>query len=831
MDNGHETQTRKLFQETEKTREQLILENLSNVISSHTGEGIYLYISPSCQSLLGYEEKAFIGQSAEIFCHSEDCHVIRGFYQQLKQQWNLSPITYRIRHHRGHYIWLETVAKVIPNGDTGEIAEIICISREVTQEKHKEAVIKSYQQPHTFILDNLPDLVTTHSPKGVYQYVSPASKRLLGYSPNLLIGHTIQAFCHHLDHCLIKQFYQELRVNKSIAIVTYRIYHKEGYQVWIETRGNPIIHPKTGEIKEILCVSRDVTKRKQIEEALIQAEREYYQIFHRSHQGIFKLTSEGYFLEVNPALAEIYGYDSPEDLLKTIGNCNQELYVNVKEHEQIFNSLKNGGEIVNYQCQIYQKNREIIEIIENIWAVFDEWGQVLYYQGTVQEINHNRLGKKALTSVILEDPVTHLPTREWFNKHLENLLFKTREPVEENLAILVLHLDNFQLVNESLSYEKDNYLLSQIIQRLQSRIRVEDTLAKLAEDEFILLVNNSSRQEITLIAQRLLNILHYPFEIEENKVFIRVHIGINFNECKKYKQPEKMIRDAKLAMYQAKTDKKENYAIFNPKIKAAALQRIQLETDLRQAIKNNQLSLYYQPIIELSSGYLIGFEALLRWHHPMKGIISPTEFIPIAEESELIHPIGWWVLEQACCQLQNWQELSRKAAKLVINVNVSAQQLKQGQWREKLNQLLNNTAVEGNSLKLEITESCLLETVHNEVEEVQELKSLGLGLCIDDFGTGYSSLSRLHEFPIDTLKIDRSFISKLGITDKVIVPMIINLAHTLGMNVVAEGIETREQFNHLQGLNCELGQGYFFAKPMTAQEATKWVVHEVKTNV
>ncbi|WP_009546621.1 sensor domain-containing phosphodiesterase [Crocosphaera subtropica] len=633
---------------------QLALDNLMDVISFHTVEGIYLYISPSCQSFLGYEPQVFIGQSAEVLCHPEDCDVIRTFYQQLKQQWNSDPITYRIRHAVGHYVWLETSAKVIPNQKTGEIQEILCISREVTKQKQNQEHFKNYQQPHIFILDNLPDLITTHSKEGIFQYVSQVSYQLLGYIPQALIGRTLASFCHGQDQVLIKQFYQELEQKKSLASVIYRMSHQEGYYLWIETLGKVILHPQTGEIQEILCVSRNITKRKQIEEALIQAERQYYKIFEKSNQGIFQLSPEGYFIDVNPALAQLYGYNNPQDLLESIHKRTNPVYVEGKNHDSLLDILKTDGEIINFQSQIYCKNGEIIDIEETIWAVYDQCEQILYYQGTVQKV-------------------------------------------------------------------------------------------------------------------------------------------------------------------------------INPQIKGDTLTRIQLETDLRQAIKNKQLSLYYQPIVELDTGHLSGFEALIRWQHPIKGPISPIEFIPIAEESGLINTLGWWVLEQACYQLQTWQNLNTQAAKLVMNVNVSAQQLKQETWVERLNHLLEKMGVEGKQLKLEITESCLLETVQNETQRVRQLKNLGLGLCIDDFGTGYSSLSRLHEFPIDTLKIDRSFISKLGISDKVIVPMIINLAHTLGMNVVAEGIETREQFNQLQGLNCELGQGFFFAKPMTGEQATHWVMQEIRS--
>ncbi|MDJ0731497.1 MAG: EAL domain-containing protein [Crocosphaera sp.] len=808
---------------------QLIVDNLTDLVSFHTAEGIYLYVSPSCQCLLGYEHQVFIGQSAEILCHPEDCDIIRQFYEQIKQQWNVNPITYRLRHHGGHYIWLETSAKVLPNHNTGEIQEIFCISREVTQQKQNQENLKSYQQPHTFILDNLPDLVTTHSQDGIYQYVSQVSHQLLGYYPQVLIGRSLASFCHPQDQPLIKQFYQELQQNKSLSSVIYRIEHKDGHYLWMETIGKAIIHSQTREIKEILCVSRDITKRKQTEEALIQAERQYYKIFEKSNQGIFQLSLEGYFLDVNPALAQLYGYDSPQDLLNNINDRANQLYVKPHNHDSILNILKTDGEIINFQSQIYCKNGEIIDIEETIWAVHDQYGQIIYYQGTVQEITNKIQTKDELPASNLRDPITNLPNRQWFYEYLETRLLEFLNAPNHSLAIILIHLDNLQLLNESLTLTQDSDLVTQITRRLQSKLRVEDTLARLGEDEFILLVRNQSAREIVLIAKRILNIIGFPFEVGKNKVFVRVHLGINLNKIQ-YNKAEIMVRDAQLAMYKAKTEGKENYATFNPQIKADALTRLQLETDLRQAIKDNQLSLYYQPIVELNTGYLSGFEALLRWQHPTKGKISPEKFIPIAEESGLINSIGWWVLEQACYQLQRWQNLNTKAGQLVINVNVSAQQLKQEQWDERLNQLLETTGIEGTQLKLEITESCLLETVQNEIQRVRQLKNLGLGLCIDDFGTGYSSLSRLHEFPIDTLKIDRSFISKLGISDKAIVPMIINLAHTLGMNVVAEGIETREQFNQLQGLNCELGQGFFFAEPMTDEQATHWVIQEIRSH-
>ncbi len=826
--NYSQENTREEISETVDKYYQLSLECLTDLSSFHTVEGIYLYISPSCQSLLGYNELVFIGQSAETLCHPEDCDLIKQFYEQLKQQWNIDPITYRIRHKLGHYIWLETSAKVIPDHETGEIEEIFCTSREVTKRQQNQDYFKSYKPPYTFILDNLSDLITTHTPEGIYQYISQVSYQLLGYFPSNLIDRSIASFSHPQDCDLIKQFYQELQQKKSLASVTYRMVHKEGHYLWIETIGKAIVHEQTGEIKEILCVSRDISKRKQIEEALIQAERQYYKIFEKSNQGIFQLSPAGYFLDVNPALAQLYGYDSPHDLLNTINDQGNQLYVEVKNYEHILNGLKTDGEIINFQSQIYCKTGEIINIEETIWGIYDQYGQVLYYQGNVKKIDNNIYQKEELAEINLRDSVTNLPNRQWFYGHLQSILSDSLNFPDNSLGIILIHIDRLQLLHESLNITQDNNLITQIIRRLQSKLKTEDILARLGEDEFILLVRNQSTREIILIAKRILNIINYPFDIKKNKVFININMGINVNNIN-YRKAESMVKDAQLAMYQAQAEKKEHYAIFNPKIKADALIRIQLETDLRQAIKNKKLSLYYQPIVELNSGHLSGFEALVRWQHPLKGNISPAEFIPIAEESGLINSLGWWVLEEACYQLQTWQNLNTKAGQLVINVNVSAEQLKEEKWNEKLNDLLKTTAIEGKQLKLEITESCLLETVQHHTQRVEQLKNLGLGLCIDDFGTGYSSLSRLYEFPIDTLKIDHSFISKLGVSDKAIVPMIINLAHTLGMNVVAEGIETREQFNQLQGLNCELGQGFFFAKPMTSEEATRWVMQDIRS--
>ena len=364
--------------------------------------------------------------------------------------------------------------------------------------------------------------MTTHSPKGIYQYVSQVSYELLGYYPQKLIGRSIPSFSHPQDQPLIQQFYQELQQKKSLASVTYRMAHKDGHYLWIETVGKAIIQPQTGDIKEIFCVSRDITKSKQIEQALIQAEKQYHKIFEKSNQGIFKLSPDGYFVEVNPALAQLYGYDSPQELLNTIYDLANQLYVNPRHHETLLNVLEIDGEIISFQSKVYCKNRKIIDVEKTIWAVYDEYGKIIYYQGTVEESNKNIQNKDQLVGSNLRDLITNLPNRQWFYEYLEKNLLESIEYSENSLAIILIHLDNLQLLNESLNITQDRDLLTQITRRLQSKLRAEDTLAKLGDDELVLLVRNQSVREIILIAKRILNIIHFPFEIGNNQIFVRV---------------------------------------------------------------------------------------------------------------------------------------------------------------------------------------------------------------------------------------------------------------------------------------------------------------------
>lgn len=421
------------------------------------------------------------------------------------------------------------------------------------------------------------------------------------------------------------------------------------------------------------------------------------------------------------------------------------------------------------------------------------------------------------------DALTHLPNRALFMQLLDHAMHLSQRHANRLFAVLFIDLDRFKMINDSLGHALGDELLTSVAQRLQACLRDSDTVARFGGDEFAILLEDLSEiNEAIEIAKRIHHQFSLPFNIQGYKMFTTASIGIAPSTIP-YQQSNHVLRDADTAMYHAKAHGRNGYAVFDPEMQTMVTARLQLESDLRRAIETQEFCLHYQPIISLSTGNLRGFEALVRWNHPQRGTVSPVEFIPVAEETGLIIPLGWWVLQEACHQLSKWLSQFLPIPPLVINVNLSAVQLKQVELLERLEQVLQETGIPRDCLKLEITESCILETSTAEAQRLKQLKDLGIGLCIDDFGTGYSSLSRLHEFPIDTLKIDRTFVQNLSANSSETVRMIVTLAHSLGMDVVAEGIETTAELEMLGELGCEFGQGYLFSPSVSSQKAGEWL--------
>lgn len=457
-----------------------------------------------------------------------------------------------------------------------------------------------------------------------------------------------------------------------------------------------------------------------------------------------------------------------------------------------------------------QAERERAELAEKHIGELQHYVGELERSGDALRESHEKFRHAAY-----HDALTGLPNRNYFMDTLKGLLQASRENTEINFAVLFLDLKSFKTINDSLGHSLGDRLIKNVAKRLSGLVREEDMTARFSGDKFgIILTDLLSRDEATAFADRLAKRLSEPYTLDGRQVFTSAKIGIAYGNSK-YAEAEDILRDADIAMYYAK-DNAENYVIFDQKMHIRAVTRLQLETDLRFAIERDEFELYYQPIISLDTASLSGFEALVRWNHPQRGLVPPNEFIPISESTSLIIPMTVKILHQACTQVVRWQRMSQTAEPLSIAVNLSGKHFGHPALVDQIKTVIAETGINPESLKLELTESAVMDNAETAILMLKQIKETGVKVSIDDFGTGYSSLSYLHRFPIDLLKVDRSFVSAMeeNTENGEIVRTVIALAKALKLKVVAEGIESIHQFHQLRILGCEYGQGYLFSKPL-----------------
>ncbi|MBE9159507.1 EAL domain-containing protein [Nodosilinea sp. LEGE 06152] len=489
------------------------------------------------------------------------------------------------------------------------------------------------------------------------------------------------------------------------------------------------------------------------------------------------------------------------------------------------------GETASYECEFRLRHRQghWVWVLDRGKVVeWDEAYRPLRMSGTYTDITERRLAEAEHRRVAdqmlfnsLHDALTQLPNRNFLMQRLELAIRRCHRQRRQQFAVLFLDLDHFKVINDSLGHLAGDEVLVVVAQKLRSLIRTTDLAARLGGDEFVLLLEDiGTMQEPLRIAERLLQEIQEPLAVGGRNVFLNASVGIVMGGCD-YQSPSEPLRDADIAMYRAKAQGRGRYVVFNESMHLQALQRLQLEQELRHAIDHGELVLYYQPIFQLETREISGFEALVRWQHPDRGFIAPDHFIPIAEETGLIVPLDRWVLSQATRQLALWHQRYPHRAELTVSINFSVKDLLRSDLLSDLTNILAQTGLQGHHLNLEITESTLIEDIQAMVVILQQLKPYGFTVTIDDFGTGYSSLSYLHQLPVDALKIDRSFVMAMEANrrNSDIVETIITLSNRLGLAAIAEGVETQAQFEHLYHLGCELAQGYWLARPLPAAEA------------
>ena len=572
---------------------------------------------------------------------------------------------------------------------------------------------------------------------------------------------------------------------------------------------------------QFVAIKQDISERKRAEQALQQAEEKYRAIFENAVVAIFQSTPDGRYITVNPAMAHMLGYDSPQELMESITDIAQQVYVDPKGREEFKRLLGEQGTVTNFECEIYRKDGSTMWVSANARAVIKA-GVLVGYDGMNEDITSRKVAEERVQFLAYYDALTGLPNRTLLQDRLAKALAGARRR-KDKVAVLFLDLDRFKVINDSLGHSLGDVLLQEVAERLRKGARELDTVARLGGDEFVIVLTSVKEvSDAAVAAERIVKGMTDGFVVEGHPLSISCSLGISvFPEHGT--NSETLIKNADTAMYCAKEKGRNTFRFFTEDLNAQAVERLTLENSLRQALVRKELFLVYQPQIEIATGRITGLEALIRWQHPTLGLVPPDKFIRIAENSGLIIPIGEWVLRTACAQARKWQDEGLPG--LPIAVNVSAVQFRQEDFCELIRSVLREVRLAPQYLELELTESLLLSSADVTLSVLQELKAMGLTLAIDDFGTGYSSLSYLKQFPVGKLKIDRSFIRDVAVSpdDAAIATAIISMAKSLNLKVIAEGVEDEAQMSFLRARQCDEIQGYYFSKPLPADACAEKV--------
>ncbi|PWH14517.1 MAG: hypothetical protein DDG59_13070, partial [Anaerolineae bacterium] len=583
-----------------------------------------------------------------------------------------------------------------------------------------------------------------------------------------------------------------------------------------------------GDLNVLSVISAQVAlaiERKTAEEEIERQQAFLRQVIDINPSQIFVKDRHSRYVLANQALAKAYG-TSVEDLLgKTDADFSpspQEVQIYHLSDQEVIRTLREKVLPAVPFTDVKGRKHWFYTVKRPLIGIFDD----VHILGVATEITEQKLAEEKLSYNAYHDALTGLPNRLLFTDRLSHLLSRVkRHDHKEWFAVMFLDLDHFKSVNDTLGHMLGDQLLVLVAKRLQRCLRASDTIARFGGDEFVILLEDlATVQDAIQVAERILADLTPPFSLAGNEITIHGSIGLVLSNPE-YQTPEDMLRDADIAMYRAKALGRNRYVVFNTAMREFVVQNLEMEKELRAAIENEQLELHYQPISDMENKRVIGFEALVRWRHPQRGLISPSEFIPLAEESGLIIPMGAWVLRQACRQMRQWQDRYPTHPPLTISVNLSNKQFSQPDLFEQVETALRESGLPPASLQLEITESVIMENAELTIATLERLVAMGVKIHIDDFGTGYSSLAYLHLLPIHAIKIDRSFISGKSSADNgmEIAKTIINLAHDLNIHAIAEGVETERQWKSLQDCNCEYAQGYLIAKVLDPDQAEQFL--------
>jgi diguanylate cyclase (GGDEF)-like protein/PAS domain S-box-containing protein len=694
---------------------------------------------------------------------------------------------------------------------------IVCVRSDITESKQAEVDLRKLGR----VLEQSPASVMITNTSGTIEYVNSRFEKVSGYSADEVVGQNPRIL---KSGDKTKEEYKAMWSALLAGREWRGIFHnkrKDGSIYWESASISPLRDDR-GQITHFIAVKEDVTAQKRAEDQL----RMNATVFDTTLEGIIVTDADNLIKTVNPSFTRITGY-TPEEVIGKSPSILSSGRHDDRFYEELWDSILSkrywSGEIWNRR-----KDGSVYPEWLSIAAIPDEQGIAKEYVAVFSDISKHKENEEQILYQANYDALTGLPNRSLFSDRLDQAIASAQRE-EWELAILFVDLDQFKMVNDTFGHVMGDELLQLVSKRISDCVRESDTIARFGGDEFVILLQDVSDMDAAAnIATKVINRLTKVFTLYERDIFIGASIGITVYPDDAV-NADSLLRNADMAMYQAKDRGRNNYQFFTASMQQRTLERQQLELDLRLAVQRSELEIYYQPVIDSAIEKVISVEALLRWNHPHRGIVNPAVFIPLAEDSGLIGPIGEWVLRGACKQLSQWHRSGFTDLRLAVNL--SSRQRELGLEADSLRQLLDDFSLSPEFLTLEITESLLLRDTEEAITWLSGFKSLGVKLSVDDFGTGYSSLSYLKRFPVDTLKIDRSFVRELpqDADDVSLVKAIVAMADSLSLDLIAEGVETKAQVEFLLQNGCHNLQGYFYARPMTAKDMLAWLEKDVQS--
>jgi diguanylate cyclase (GGDEF)-like protein/PAS domain S-box-containing protein len=661
---------------------------------------------------------------------------------------------------------------------------------------------KKDRQRLDHIFDTLDVAIWSHDLRTDTLLITPGIENLYGFSLEKFYQDSTlwKKVIHPEDLHVLEEREQMLGQGKTVTSI-YRIIRNDGEIRWLQDRGIPTVDEK-GNLVDFCSVLFDITNRKESEDR--------YRTLVEMSPDIIAVYSRGRIDYINEAGYKLYGASSHKELVGKPPSklIHPTILRKIKDNELLLDDSKLK---MRFEFQANRLDGENIEVEMTTMPIFYEGRAATQIVG--RDISDRKNAEQTIQHMAYYDELTGLPNRNMFRKHLNDVLAQSNN---HQHAILFLDLDRFKIINDTKGHSVGDHLLQKVAKRLESSIHNMGMVSRQGGDEFIILLEEINNEKVIEVAKRILKEFANPIDVDYLEFFVTPSIGISLYP-EDGADEETLIKNADTAMYLAKERGKNNFQFYSYKLAEQASRKMDIEKWLRKALEKNELTLNYQPQVDLETNNIIGVEALIRWHHPEKGIISPADFIPLAEETGLIVPMGKWILREACTQNKKWQEAGYKP--IPIAVNISVRQIQDEEFVESVIRILDEVGLNPRYLDLEITES-IMQDIDKSVIVLNQLKGLGVKISIDDFGTGYSSLSYLKHLPIDNIKIDKSFVDDIinHSTQGEMVKTIIDMGHNLNFNVIAEGIEKEEQVQFLKQYACNIGQGYFYSKPLPVSE-------------